>query len=144
LTFSESPHLRGLLNDPRQLRQQALFYLVRFFSRRLPDSPALVMLDDLQWADSGSLDALQYLFTNLQQETPLMALAVTRPTLFERYPNWARDVNNTDPHSPAPARAKMTAACWSTKFCAKCPTCPMPFVNWWSAARKATRSMLKN
>jgi class 3 adenylate cyclase/tetratricopeptide (TPR) repeat protein len=94
LDFSDSPYLRGLLNDPRQLRQQALFYLARFFSVVCADSPALVMLDDLQWADSGSLDALQYLCTNMPQETPLMTLAVARPTLFERYPDWARDVKN--------------------------------------------------
>ncbi len=94
LDFSESPHLRGLLNDPRQLRQQALFYLVRFFSVACSTSPALLMLDDLQWADSGSLDALHYLFTNLPPASPLMALAVTRPTLFERYPNLGQGIKN--------------------------------------------------
>ena len=94
LNFSESPHLRGLLNDPRQLRQQALFYLTRFFQSICLQSPALMMLDDLQWADSGSLDALQYLFTNLPASTPLMALVITRPTLFERYPNLGRDIKN--------------------------------------------------
>jgi len=94
LNFSESPYLRGLLNDPRQLRQQALFYLARFFRAVCAQSPALMMLDDLQWADSGSLDALQYLFANLPPETPFMALAVTRPTLFERYPNWGQSITN--------------------------------------------------
>ena len=94
LNFSESPHLRGLLNDPRQLRQQALFYLTRFFRVITSQSPALMMLDDLQWADSGSLDALQYLFHNLPVETPLMALAVTRPTLFERCPDWGQGLKN--------------------------------------------------
>ncbi len=94
LDFSDSPHLRGLLNDPRQLRQQALFYLTRFFKSICQQSPALMMLDDLQWADSGSLDALQYLFTNLPLTTPLMALAVTRPILFERYPGLGKDIQN--------------------------------------------------
>jgi tetratricopeptide (TPR) repeat protein len=94
LDFSHSPHLRGLLNDPRQLRQQALFYLVRFFSVVCADSPALMMLDDLQWADSGSLDALQYLFSNLPSETPMLALAVARPTLFERYPVLGQGLRN--------------------------------------------------
>ncbi len=92
LNFSESPYLRGLLNDPRQLRQQALFYLTRFFRTVASQGPALLMLDDLQWADSGSLDALQYVFNNLPVETPLMALVVTRPTLSDRYPNWGQRI----------------------------------------------------
>jgi class 3 adenylate cyclase len=38
-------HLRGLLNDHRQLRQQALFYLTRFFQSICLQSLALMMLE---------------------------------------------------------------------------------------------------
>ncbi len=88
--FIDSPYLRGLLNDPRQLRQQALFYLTQFFSVAASDSPVLMMIDDLQWADAGSLEALMYLLANLPENTPFFALTVSRPSLFERYPKWAQ------------------------------------------------------
>lgn len=91
LNFSSSPHLRGLLQDPRQLRQQALFYLTQFFRVVSAQFPVLLMIDDLQWADTGSLDALRYLLANLPPETPFMALAVARPVLFEHYPRWGND-----------------------------------------------------
>lgn len=92
LDFSKSPHLQGLRNDPRQLRQLALFYLIQFFHTVSADSPAIVMLDDLQWADSGSLDALCYLLANLPASSPLLFLAVARPSLYEQYPAWGNNL----------------------------------------------------
>lgn len=92
LDFSDSAYLQALKHDPRQLRQQALFYLTQFFVEVSQQFPILMMLDDLQWADSGSLDALTYLFTNLPPATPFMAVNVTRPTLFEHYPRWEQDI----------------------------------------------------
>jgi class 3 adenylate cyclase/tetratricopeptide (TPR) repeat protein len=88
LNFADSPYLRGLLQDPRQLRQQALFYLTQFFKTAATHFAVLMMIDDLQWADTGSLDALTYLLGNLPADTPLMALTVARPVLAEHYPRW--------------------------------------------------------
>jgi predicted ATPase/class 3 adenylate cyclase len=94
LNFTSSPYLRGLLHDPRQLRQQALFYLTQFFHQVSAQFPVLMMIDDLQWADTGSLDALGYLFTNLPPDTPFMALCVARSTLYENYPRWGQDFSD--------------------------------------------------
>lgn len=90
--FSSSTHLRGLLHDPRQLRQQALYYLNQFFLAVSAKGPALMMIDDLHWADTGSLEMLSYLFENLPSFVPLMVLTVTRPMLFDRYPQWGKNV----------------------------------------------------
>ncbi len=92
LDFSHSPHLAGLLNDPRQLRQLALFYLIQFFHTVTAQSPALLMMDDLQWADNGSLEVISYLLANLPAEAPFMILAVARPSLYERSPRWGADL----------------------------------------------------
>lgn len=92
LDFSSSAYLQSLKHDPRQLRQQALFYLTQFFVEVSATFPVLMMIDDLQWADSGSLDALTYLFSNLPASTPLMAVVVTRPILFEHYPRWEQEI----------------------------------------------------
>jgi class 3 adenylate cyclase/tetratricopeptide (TPR) repeat protein len=86
--FSESPYLRGLLQDPRQLRSLSFSYLVRFFVAAAQKLPIVMLLDDLHWADSGSLDALIYVFQNLPAGTPLMALCTARPALMERSPDW--------------------------------------------------------
>lgn len=92
LDFSHSPHLQGLLNDPRQLRQLALFYLIQFFHTLTAQSPALLMMDDLQWADSGSLEVISYLLENLPADAPFMVLAVARPSLQERAPRWGANL----------------------------------------------------
>ncbi len=92
LNFSHSQYLQALQHDPRQLRQQALFYLTQFFDAISEKSPVLMMIDDLQWADTGSLDALTYLFTNLPASTFLMAVVSTRATLYEQYPRWEQEV----------------------------------------------------
>lgn len=90
--FSSSPHLRGLLRDPNQLRQQALYYINQFFLAVAASGPTLIMIDDLHWADTGSLDALSYVFENLPASTRLMALVVTRPILRDHYPQWGKNI----------------------------------------------------
>lgn len=92
LNFASSPYLRGLLHDPRQLRQQALFYITHFFRAVAAQRPILMMLDDIQWADTGSLDALSAVFQNLPLETPFMVLSVARPVLSEHYPRWGQNL----------------------------------------------------
>lgn len=92
--FSSSPHLHGLLRDPNQLHQQALYYLKQFFLAVAESGPALLMIDDLHWADTGSLDALAYVFESLPPSAPIMALTVTRPILQDRYPNWGKNIRS--------------------------------------------------
>ncbi len=49
--------------------------------------PTVIFLEDLHWADDSSLDLAAYLATTLP-EAQLLIVAVTRPSLFERRPNW--------------------------------------------------------
>jgi predicted ATPase/class 3 adenylate cyclase len=91
LDFSSSPHLQTLRHDPRQLRSQALFYLEQFFETVCMQSLAVMTIDDLQWADLASLDALKYLFENFPVGYPVVAVCMARPTLFERYENWGQN-----------------------------------------------------
>lgn len=87
--FSNSPYLRGLLQDPRQMRSLGFNYLTRFFIAATQRFPVIFLLDDIHWADSASLDALLHVFGNIPAQTPLLTLCTARPTLTERYPNWA-------------------------------------------------------
>ena len=85
--FSDSPHLKPLLDDPRQLREQALDALTAFLKTLAAQGPILMLLEDLHWADDSSLDALNYLAQTLSK-TSLFVLAAARPELYERRPHW--------------------------------------------------------
>jgi class 3 adenylate cyclase/tetratricopeptide (TPR) repeat protein len=86
--FSSSPYLRGLLQDPKQLRNLGFAIMARFFANAARQFPVILMLDDIHWADNGSLDGLKYLVENLPAGTPFLILATARPSLFERFPGW--------------------------------------------------------
>jgi predicted ATPase/class 3 adenylate cyclase len=88
LDFSASPHVRGILDDARQIRNRG-FHAAAQVLRLMAQTarlPVLLLLDDLQWADDGSLDFLQYL-AQVNRDAPTLMLFVTRPSLFERRPD---------------------------------------------------------
>ena len=97
IEWRQSRHLRGILDDPRQIRNRALHAAAQLFrkvsSRGAPGSgrddglPVVVQLEDLHWADDESLDFIAYL-GQVAVDVPVLMLAFTRPTLFERRPAW--------------------------------------------------------
>lgn len=90
LDFSSSPYLRGILSDAKQIRDRAWHYLAQFLAattRADKVAATMVLLDDLQWADDGSLDALTYLI-GACRALPILMLGLARPTLLERRPKW--------------------------------------------------------
>jgi class 3 adenylate cyclase len=85
----DSRHIRGILDDPRQIRNRAFHAAAQMF-RRFADReglPVVLQLDDLHWADGESLDFLDYL-AEVDRDVPLLRLGFTRPTLFERRADW--------------------------------------------------------
>ncbi len=89
LDFSDSPHVRGILDDALQLRNRgfhAAAEVLRQTARHF-NAPPLMLLDDLHWADDGSLDFLSYL-TQVQRNEPMLVVCMTRQTLFERRADW--------------------------------------------------------
>ena len=113
LDFSSSPQLIGLLGDPRALRDQA-FDIGTALLQRLAaadGAPLLLVLDDLQWADEGSLDFLAHL---LAQPQFGMLLALARPALLVRRPHWCS--HSTPAHRrldllPLDAQHSLALAC---------------------------------
>lgn len=89
LDFSSSPYLRGILSDAKQIRDRAWHYLAQFLAAttRQGIAATMILLDDLQWADDGSLDALTY-WMNACRALPILILGLARPTLLERRPHW--------------------------------------------------------
>jgi predicted ATPase/class 3 adenylate cyclase len=87
--FSASPFLGEVRNDPRQLRQRALHYLGQFWQALASRSPITVLLDDIHWADSASLEAL-LLIAQEHPDLPLLLLCLSRRRLYEVHPAWEK------------------------------------------------------
>ena len=100
LDFSESPYLRGMLSDARQIRDRAFRYITQFFAAATTSSspsaegtegrPGVLLVEDLHWADDGSLDLIEHL-ARVHRHSPLLIVALTRPELFERRPTWGKE-----------------------------------------------------
>jgi class 3 adenylate cyclase/tetratricopeptide (TPR) repeat protein len=90
IEWKGSRHIRGILDDPKQIRNRA-FHAAAQLLRRVgasDDSPVVMQLEDLHWADDESLDFLNYL-AEVNRDAPLLVLSFTRPTLFERRSDWS-------------------------------------------------------
>ena len=85
--FSDYPAVAEALKDTEAFRRRALDYLGEFFSAACKKSPVMIHIEDLHWADDRSLD----LINNLVRENvklPLYMLCMSRPSLYERRPQW--------------------------------------------------------
>jgi serine/threonine protein kinase/tetratricopeptide (TPR) repeat protein len=85
--FSSSPHLSGILDDARQIRDRAFQYASQFFAAVARDVPAILCMEDLQWADDGSLEFVDHLARSAGA-VPMLILCLARPVLLERRPVW--------------------------------------------------------
>ena len=89
LDFTANPHLRGILDDARQIRSRG-FHAAAQLLRRVGSrdgAPIVLMAEDLHWADDGSLDFLEHL-AEVSHDVPLLLLGLTRPAQFERRAGW--------------------------------------------------------
>jgi class 3 adenylate cyclase/tetratricopeptide (TPR) repeat protein len=100
IEWRASRHLRGILDDPQQIRNRALHAAAQMFRKVsagkgsrgdgvAAGTPVVLQLEDLHWADNNSLDFLAHL-CEVSGDVPLLILAFTRPTLFERRADWQR------------------------------------------------------
>jgi class 3 adenylate cyclase/tetratricopeptide (TPR) repeat protein len=80
-------HLLRLEDRPEADRAD-LFSGWRLFFERLADSnPVILAFEDLQWADSGLLDFIDYLL-EWSADAPIFVSTFGRPELLEKRPNW--------------------------------------------------------
>jgi len=89
LDFGDSPHIRDIRDEGRQIRRRG-FHAAAQALRRIAardGKPVVLLLDDLHWADEGSLDFLSQL-VETNADVPTLVLGTTRPALFERRPDW--------------------------------------------------------
>ncbi|MGN6610179.1 MAG: ATP-binding protein, partial [Angustibacter sp.] len=87
LGFELDDTARALPRDPQALRDQATTLLARYFAELSRTAPVVVLLEDLHWADDGSLRWLDAAAEALH-EHPVLVVATARPTLLEHRPLW--------------------------------------------------------
>ena len=80
-------HLLGLeegsMGDPRDLYAAWRFFFERVAARQL----TVLVFEDLQWADGGLLDFIEYLL-DWSRSAPILVLTLARPELSERRAGW--------------------------------------------------------
>jgi class 3 adenylate cyclase/tetratricopeptide (TPR) repeat protein len=62
-----------------------------FFERVAATGPAIMVFEDVQWADSGLLDFVDYL-VEWSAELPIFVLALARPEITVARPAWRADI----------------------------------------------------
>jgi class 3 adenylate cyclase/tetratricopeptide (TPR) repeat protein len=83
--FAESRHIRGIRDNVQQIRNRGFHAAAQLLRRTAEQNatPVVLLLDDLHYADDGSLDFLNYLL-QVNRDVPMLVLGLTRPALFER------------------------------------------------------------
>jgi class 3 adenylate cyclase/predicted ATPase len=87
LDYATSPHLQGILGDAQQIHDRAFHYVTRFLIDITREQIALIFLEDIHWADQGSLDFFHHLMTS-EPDLPLLIIGLTRSTLFDVRTEW--------------------------------------------------------
>ncbi len=80
-------HLLRLQERPDADRADLFSGWRLFFERLSQDAPVTLVFEDLQWADSGLLDFIDYLL-EWSAEHPIFVITLARPELHERRPAW--------------------------------------------------------
>ena len=100
------PRLAGLLAlapMPAGTREELFAAWATLFERIAARGPAVLLFEDVQWADQGLLDFIEHLLETGRQ-SPLFVLTLARPELLERRPGWGSGVRSasTMPLDPLP------------------------------------------
>jgi class 3 adenylate cyclase/tetratricopeptide (TPR) repeat protein len=91
-------HLLGLSEAPSGTRDETFAAWRRFFESVAEKDPVVMVFEDLQWADSGLIDFIESLL-EWSRSQPILVVALSRPELYDRRPNWgAGQRNSTSVH----------------------------------------------
>jgi class 3 adenylate cyclase/tetratricopeptide (TPR) repeat protein len=95
-------------SEPASDRRDAFASWRRFFEALADWRPAVLVFEDLHWADEGLLDFVDSL-VEWVRDVPLLVVATARPELLERRPAWAGGKANATTLSLSPLSAEETA-----------------------------------
>ena len=84
--------MAGLRHDPQGLRERASAHLAEYFARLAQELPVVILLEDLHWADEGSLAWIDAADAVLRGSRVLV-VATARPSLLESHPHWGEGLD---------------------------------------------------
>ncbi|MFT3700303.1 MAG: tetratricopeptide repeat protein [Kofleriaceae bacterium] len=87
LEFAPTPFLQAVTESPKQHAELARTALRRFVELDAAQSPLVIVLDDLQWADDEALEMIDDLAANLSG-SPTVLLTASRPEMLVRSGGW--------------------------------------------------------
>ncbi len=90
-------------------RAESFFAWRRFFEELAERRPAVLVFEDLHWADENLLDFVDYL-VEWASEVPLLCVCTARPELLERRPAWGGGKPNASTISLSPLSDEDTAS----------------------------------
>jgi class 3 adenylate cyclase/tetratricopeptide (TPR) repeat protein len=105
--FPGSPYLQAVEHDPRQLLERAQLYLTQYFAAVAGKTTTIIMLDDLHWADTPSLNFVDQL-VHACPRLPLLVVCLARPALAERFPDWGQEEAGEEGSLPGPVHHPRT------------------------------------
>jgi class 3 adenylate cyclase len=89
LKWPESKYISDLEKDPNAGVKRAFEMSAELLSRLCTTRQTVLLLDDLQWADKGSLDLLAYIFQSTSCTLPILILSAARTEFIRERPIWA-------------------------------------------------------
>lgn len=78
VSWEKSPYLKNYQNQPKEKNHRAYLMLEEIFQRISQQGPVVLILDDLHWADKGSLALIQHLWKGSGRKIPLLILTGAR------------------------------------------------------------------
>jgi class 3 adenylate cyclase/tetratricopeptide (TPR) repeat protein len=90
--FTNSAHLTGVLDDPQHLRERAIAHLRGYFEELTNRIPVVMFLEDIHWADDGSLELINQI-SSITQTNPLLIICMARPILYTHRPHWGEGLD---------------------------------------------------
>ncbi|HEU4730773.1 MAG TPA: tetratricopeptide repeat protein [Kofleriaceae bacterium] len=104
LEYPPTPFLRAVTESPRHHGQLARIALRRFIEVDAAQSPLVLVLDDMQWADSDTLALVSEIVTGLAG-SPVVLLTAARPDMLVHASGWGEgavdheriDLRNLEP-----------------------------------------------
>ncbi len=98
--FADSVYLKkNVQNNPRRIREYAFQDIARFFTAVTAHGPAVLFLENMEAADEGTLDLLDYLAQTCAEQ-PLLIICVAQPVLLAKWPICQLHLSTT-PHTYA-------------------------------------------
>ncbi len=100
--------LLGIDSGQSASREESFSAWRRFVESIAADGPAVIVVEDLHWADAALLEFLSYL-AEWAEGVPLLLLCTARPELFETHSNWGAGTRNAHTINLSPLSEKETS-----------------------------------